>query len=98
MYLNICDYIVCFIKSFIITMIISPVFLLIKINCDIGVAYCNYLNVPLDFGLTMMSPGLAFEISLVLSIIEFVLIYFIINRLSKIKFVKKLYNKIYCFL
>lgn len=95
MYLSFWDYVVCFIKSFILTMLISPLIVLTKINCDIGMAYCKYLNVPLDFGFTMMSPGLAFEIALVLSIIEFVLIYFIISRLSKIKVIKKLYNKIY---
>lgn len=95
MYLSFWDYVVCFIKSFILTMLISPLIVLTKINCDIGIAYCNYVNVPLDFGFTMMSPGLAFEIALVLSIIEFVLIYFIISRLSKIKVIKKLYNKIY---
>lgn len=95
MYLSFWDYVICFIKSFIITMLISQLIVLTKINCDIGIAYCNYLNVPLDFGFTMMSPGFAFEIALVLSIIEFVLIYFIISRLSKIKVIKKLYNKIY---
>lgn len=95
MYLSFWDYVVCFIKSFIITMIISPLFVLIKFNCDIGVAYCNYLKVPLDFGFTMMSPGLAFEIAFVLSLIEFILIYFIFNKLSRVKFVKKIYNSIY---
>lgn len=97
MYLSFWDCVVCFIKSFIITMIISPLFILIKINCDIGVAYCNYLKVPLDFGFTMMSPGLAFEIAFVLSLIEFILIYFIFNKLSRIKFIKKIYNSIYYF-
>ena len=97
MYLSFWDCVLCFIKSFIITMIISPLFLLIKINCDIGVAYCNYLEVPLDFGFTMMSPGLAFEIAFVLSLIEFILIYFIFNKLSRVKFIKKIYNSIYYF-
>lgn len=97
MYLSFWDCVVCFIKSFIITMIISPLFILIKINCDIGVAYCNYLEVPLDFGFTVMSPGLAFEIAFVLSLIEFILIYFIFNKLSRVKFIKKIYNSIYYF-
>ena len=95
MYLSFWDLVVCFIKSFIITMIISPLFLLIKINCDIGVAYCNYLEVPLDFGFTMMSPGLAFEIAFVLSLIEFIFIYFITSKLSKTKAIKNLYDKVY---
>ena len=95
MYLSFWDFVVCFIKSFIITMIITPLFLLIKINCDIGVAYCNYLEVPLDFGFTMMSPGLAFEIAFVLSLIEFIFIYFITSKLSKTKAIKNLYDKVY---
>ena len=95
MYLSFWDYVVCFIKSFIITMIISPLFVLIKFNCDIGVAYCNYLNVPLDFGFTIMSPGLAFEIAFVLSLIEFIFIYFITSKLSKTKAIKNLYDKVY---
>ena len=78
-------------------MIISPLFFLIKINCDIGVAHCNYLEVPLDFGFTMMSPGLPFEIAFVLSLFEFILIYFIFNKLSRVKFIKKIYNSIYYF-
>lgn len=95
MYLSFWDCVVCFIKSFIITMIISLLFILIKMNCDIGVAYCNYLKVPLDFGFTMMCPGLAFEIAFVLSLIEFIFIYFIISKLSKIKAIKNLYDKVY---
>ena len=95
MYLSFWDCVICFIKSFIITMIISPLFLLIKINCDIGVAYCNYLQVPLVFGFTMMSRGLAFEIAFVLSLIEFIFIYFITSKLSKTKAIKNLYDKVY---
>ena len=94
MYLSFWDCVVCFIKSFIITMIITPLFLLIKINCDIGVAYCNYLEVPLDFGFTMMSPGLALEVVIVLSFFEFLIGWYLVNRIKKIKFVKAIYDRI----
>ncbi len=95
MYLRFWNCVACFIKIFIITIIILPLFFLIKINFDIGVAYCNYLNVSPDFCLTVMTPGLALGVAIILSFFEFISGCYLIDKLKQIKLIKVIYDKIY---
>ena len=91
---NLKDYVVIFLKSVILTFCISPILVLPLVNTKLSYLFCNYLGVPYDFCLTMMSPGLALEVVIVLSFFEFLIGWYLVNRIKKIKFVKAIYDRI----
>lgn len=94
-YLNFKDYVVIFFKSAIMTLCISPILLLPLLNCKFAIWLCNYLEIPYDFCLTMMSPGFALEVVIVLSFFEFIIGCYLVDKLKNNKFIKAIYDKIY---
>ncbi len=84
MYLNFNDYLICFIKSLLMSLLIPLIFFLTKINYIIGNSLCNYLNIPKNLTLTVMSPGFFVEVILILFFIEIIFVFFVIYKLSKI--------------
>lgn len=94
-YLNFKDYVVIFFKSVIMTLCISPVLLLPFLNSKFAIWFCDYLEIPYDFCLTVMSPGFALEVSIVLSFFEFIIGCHLVDKLKNNKLIKAIYDKIY---
>ena len=58
MYLDFKDVCLIFIKTLILTLIVVGLLFLIRFDYNIGIRYCEILNIPKDFALTMVSPGM----------------------------------------
>lgn len=83
MYLDFKDVCLIFIKTLIITLIVVGLLFLIRFDYNIGVRYCEILNIPKDFALTMVSPGMAIEVAIIMFVVEMIGLYFIIKILKK---------------
>ena len=94
-HLNFKDYVVIFFKSVIIILCISPVLLLPLFNSKFSIWLCNYLEIPYDFCMTVISPGFALEVVIVLSFFEFIIGCYLVDKLKNNKFIKAIYDKIY---
>lgn len=94
MYLSFFDIVVCILKSAFFTSLFVGQMFLTHFFYNIGCAYCNMIGVPNDFALTVMSPGMAIEVAIVLTVLEFALIYWIVNKLKMVKFIRKFSDKI----
>ena len=94
MYLSFWDIIVCMFKAITCTTLIVIQGFITYLFYNIGCNYCDMIGVPYDFSLTVTSPGMALEVAILLTVIEFVLIVWIINKLKKIKIVQSLADKI----
>ena len=46
-------------------------------------SYCDFMNIPYDFALTVMSPGFAIEVAIVLSVIEISVVIWLFNKLKR---------------
>lgn len=95
MYLSFFDIVVCILKSVFLTSLFVGQMFLTHIFYNIGCAYCNMIGVPNDLALTVMSPGMAMEVAIILTVLEFALIYWIAGKLKRVKFIQKIYDKIY---
>lgn len=85
MYLDFKDVCIIVLKSIAWTIIICLFFGLCIFNYNLGVLFCNYMNIPKDLALTIMSPGMAVEVSILLFAIESIILFFIIKYLIRIK-------------
>ena len=94
MYLDFKDVCLIFIKTFIITLIVVGLLFLIRFDYNIGIRYCEILNIPKDFALTMVSPGIAIDVTIIMFVVEMIGLHFIIRNLKKIK----LFNLFFKFL
>ncbi|MBQ7140893.1 MAG: hypothetical protein IJO32_05260 [Bacilli bacterium] len=82
MYLDFKDVCLIFIKTLIITLIVVGLLFLIRFDYNIGIRYCEILNIPKDFALTMVSPGMAIEVAIIMFVVEMIGLYFIIKMLK----------------
>ncbi len=94
MYLSFLDIVICFLKTTFLTLLCVVQAFLTHIFYNIGCSYCNMIGVPNDFTLTMMSPGMAIEVAIILTVLEVALICWIVSKLKKVKFIQKIYDKI----
>lgn len=83
MYLDFKDVCLIFIKTLILTLIVIGLLFLIRFDYNIGIRYCEILNIPKDFALTMVSPGMAIEVAIIMFVVEMIGLYFIIKILKK---------------
>ena len=83
MYLDFKDVCLIFIKTLILTLIVVGLLFLIRFDYNIGLRYCEILNIPKDFALTMVSPGMAIEVAIIMFVVEMIGLYFIIKILKK---------------
>lgn len=101
MHLKVKNIIFCCFKMFIYVstvLLISCVLARICIiNHELGVMYCNLLNIPEDLTLSVLSPGVVIQVAIILSCIELFLAIFIINKVKKIEVVRKICEKIFSF-
>lgn len=94
MYLSFFDIIICMIKAISCTTLVAIQGIITYLFYNVGCEYCDMLGIPYDFSLTVTSPGMALEVAIILTVIEFALIVWIINKLKKIKIVQSLADKI----
>lgn len=87
MYISLKDFTIAILKALIWTFIIVILSKLLFINYNIGVAYCNFMNIPKDLTLTIMSIGMANEICLLLFVVELIILYLIVKNLKKIRYI-----------
>ena len=66
MYLSFKDICLVCLKAFILTLIFSGLVFLMQFNYNIGISYCELLNIPKDFALTVISPGMAIEVAIIM--------------------------------
>ena len=83
MYLDFKDVCLIFIKTLILTLIVVGLLFLIRFDYNIGIRYCEILNIPKDFALTMVSPGMAIEVAIIMFVVDMIGLYFIIKILKK---------------
>lgn len=84
-YLSFKDLLLILIKSFILSIIIVGLSYLCVFDYKIGVAYCNILNIPKDLAFTIVSPGMAVEICIILFVVEIIALFFIVKTLRRNK-------------
>ena len=94
MYLSFFDIIICMFKAISCTTLVVIQGIITYLFYNVGCEYCDILGVPYDFSLTVTSPGMALEVAIILTVIEFALIVWIITKLKKIKIVQSLSDKI----
>lgn len=85
MYLSFKDICLICLKAFILTLIFSRLVFLMQLNYNIGISYCELLNIPKDFALTVISPGMAVEVALIMLVIEMVVFFLLFKELKRIK-------------
>ena len=56
-----------------------------QFNYNIGISYCELLNIPKDFALTVISPGMAIEVAIIMLVIEMVVFFLLFKELKRIK-------------
>ena len=85
MYLSFRDICLVCLKAFLLTLIFLGLFFLIRFNYNVGISYCQFLNIPKDFALTIVSPGMAIEVAIIMLVIEMVILFLLIKKLKRIK-------------
>lgn len=94
MYLNFFDFVICMIKAISCTTLVVIQGFITYLFYNLGCDYCDMLDIPYDFSLTVTSPGMAIEVAIVLTVIEFALIFWMVNKLKRLKNVQSISNKI----
>lgn len=85
MYLSFKDIMSAVLKSIILTSILVGLGALGMLDYHLGIVYCNLMNIPKDLALTMVSPGMAIEVGIVLFVFEFIALCLLVKQLKKIK-------------
>lgn len=85
MYLSFKDLMLCILKGLIVSSIVLGLVALGILDYHLGIGYCNLLNIPKDLALTMVSPGMAIEVGIVLFVFEFVALCLLVKQLKKFK-------------
>lgn len=85
MYLSFKDICLICLKAFILTLIFSGLVFLMQFNYNIGISYCELLNIPKDFTLTVISPGMAIEVAIIMLVMEMVIFFLILKKIKRIK-------------
>lgn len=89
MYLSFKDLFIVFVKALFLTALITLLFFLgfqlIRVNINISDFLCNWLNIPKDLALTVISPGFGIEINILLLFFEAIIITFCLSKLSNTK-------------
>lgn len=70
MQLNFKEILIYLFKAIIIITFITCLILLGVIDYQLGIKFCNFINVPIDFTFSSYTPGLAIEFSIILFVFE----------------------------
>ncbi len=80
------------VKVLIWSMFITLLFTLNILNYDIGIFFCKVIDIPKDFALTMVSPGMAINITIILFTIEMFCLFNIIKVVKRIKVIDEFFK------
>lgn len=94
MYLSFSDIIGCILKAILIAFLFAIQCLIMYAFYNVGCMYCDLINVPYDFAISVASPGMALEVAFILTVIELGLIVWLVNKLQNVKFIKKVTEKL----
>lgn len=92
MYLSFKDIMLIVLKSIIVTSIIVGLGALGALDYHLGIGYCNLMNIPKDLALTMVSPGMAIEVGIILFVFEFVILCLLVKQLKKIEIFDRFFD------
>lgn len=92
MYLNFEDICMSIFKCLIWTIFIFLIFHINVFNYNIGVSFCGIMEIPKDFTLTMVSPGMAINVTIIMFVMEMIVFFFIVKKLRKIQIVNKFFE------
>lgn len=92
MYLDFEDLLLIIVKTLILSAIVGLLIALAIFDYNLGVSFCNLINIPKDFEPSVMSPGMAIDFTVVMFVIEMIGLFFIVNNLKKIKLFEKFLN------
>lgn len=92
MYLDFEDVILIIVKSLIISAIVGLLIALGIFDYNLGVIFCNFMNIPKDFAPSLMSPGMAIDFTVVLYVAEMIGLYLIVKNLKKIRLFENFLN------
>ena len=80
MYLSFKDICLCVLKALILTLIFVALIGLIMFDYKIGINYCDLMNIPRDLALSVMSLGMAINITIIIFIFTRNIMYFFHNN------------------
>lgn len=92
MYLSFKELMLAVLKGIIIISIVVGLVALGILDYHLGIGYCNLLNIPKDLALTMVSPGMAIEVGILLFVFEFIEFCFAVKFLKSFKSFDKFCN------
>lgn len=92
MYLSFKELMLAILKGIIIISVVAVLVALGILDYHLGIGYCNLLNIPKDLALTMVSPGMAIEVGIVLFVFEFIALCFAVKVLKRFKTFDKFCN------
>lgn len=81
------DFLLILLKAILNTAIIVGLGFLGYYDYHLGIGYCNLMNIPKDFALSVVSPGMAIEVGIVLFVFELIGLYFIIKLLRRNRYI-----------
>lgn len=98
MYLTFKDFLFICIKSMFITLVFTIIFIgllnLVNLNIQFANYFCEITHIPKDFAITVMSPGYANEIVILLTVFQMGILLYIINVIIKNPILCNLYEKL----
>lgn len=94
MYFDVEDICLNFLRCLSWTVFIGFTFYINVFNYNIGVNFCEIMKIPKDFTLTMVSPGMAINVTIIMFVMEMIVVFFIVKKLRK----KQIINKFFEFL
>lgn len=98
MYLTFKDFLFICIKSMFITLVFTIIFIgllnLVNLNIQFANYVCEITHIPKDFTITVMSPGYANEIVILLTVFQIGILLYIINVIIKNPILCNLYEKL----
>ena len=87
MYMSLKDLFLCILKSLLLISILGGLYLLGMFDYKLGIGYCNLMNIPKDLTFTIVSPGMAIEVGILLFVFELVGLYFVVKLLRRNKYI-----------
>lgn len=92
MYLDFEDGLLIIVKALILSAIVGLLIALGIFDYNLGVSFCNLMNIPKGFAPSVMSPGMAIDFTVVMFVIEMIGLFFIVNNLKKIKLFENFFS------
>lgn len=92
MYISLKDLLLCILKSLLLTSFLCFLYFLGMLDYKLGIEYCNLMNMPKDLALSVVSPGIAIDVCIVLFVFEMIGLYFIIKLLRKNKYINNIFD------